>query len=152
MASSFLGGEGPTGAKERCRCMLICTDVDSVGLPKYWLKDSSISLPVCRVRISEPPPPRGPARSRRSRVFNGVIENPPCRRRRQRGRRVTRGWHAPVPKRVAAGRGIPAVAPRFASRSNCKYSGRHQEKEKKKTKKTTYDWSCKPVQSHLIDV
>lgn len=34
--------------------MLICTKIDFVGLPKYWLKDPSICIFICRysVRIS----------------------------------------------------------------------------------------------------
>lgn len=39
--------QSPSGAKECCCCMFICTKIDFVGLPKYWLKDPSICIFIC---------------------------------------------------------------------------------------------------------
>lgn len=107
---------GPIGAKECCRCMLACTDVDSVGLPKYWLKDSSISVPDCSVWLSERPPSERivtpSLETSTGRVTAGsrcgaVIAPPPPERWR------VGGW------RRLLGSVLAVVAPRWASSRVC---------------------------------
>lgn len=44
---NFFSYKSLNGANDCCCCMLICTKIDFVGLPKYWLKDPSICIFIC---------------------------------------------------------------------------------------------------------